>query len=286
VTLFSLGLVLISALLHALWNLLAKRAQGGAAFTWLFSALTAPLWAPIVAIYVLFWQPQLSWIGALFILGSAIIHVGYFLFLQRGYRTGDLSVVYPLARGTGPLLSMIGAVLLLGERPSLLAVAGALFVIIGVFFIAGGAQMVRARRAAAGVGYGLLTGLLIATYTLWDKTAVSTILVAPLLLEYGSSIGRTLLLTPLALRRRAEVVYEWRTHRWEALGIALLSSLAYILVLTALITAPVSYIAPAREVSILFGALLGTWLLKEGDTWQRLVSAGLMVIGIVLLTLG
>ncbi|HQY92069.1 DMT family transporter [Caldilinea sp.] len=285
-TLFSLGLVLISALLHALWNLLAKRAQGGAAFTWLFSALTAPLWAPIVAIYVLFWQPQLSWIGALFILGSAIIHVGYFLFLQRGYRTGDLSVVYPLARGTGPLLSMIGAVLLLGERPSLLAVAGALFVIIGVFFIAGGAQMVRARRAAAGVGYGLLTGLLIATYTLWDKTAVSTILVAPLLLEYGSSIGRTLLLTPLALRRRAEVVYEWRTHRWEALGIALLSSLAYILVLTALITAPVSYIAPAREVSILFGALLGTWLLKEGDTWQRLVSAGLMVIGIVLLTLG
>ena len=75
-------------------------------------------------------------------------------------------------------------------------------------------------------------------------------------------------------------------YKRQALGIALLSSLAYILVLTALITAPVSYIAPAREVSILFGALLGTWLLKEGDTWQRLVSAGLMVIGIVLLTLG
>ena len=181
---------------------------------------------------------------------------------------------------------MIGAVLLLGERPSLLAVTGALFVIIGVFFIAGGAQMVRARRAAAGVGYGLLTGLLIAAYTLWDKTAVSTILVAPLLLEYGSSIGRTLLLTPLALRRRAEVVYEWRTHRWEALGIALLSSLAYILVLTALITAPVSYIAPARELSILFGALLGAWLLKEGDARRRLISAGLMVVGIVLLTAG
>lgn len=285
-TLFSLGLVLVSALLHGIWNLLAKRARGGAAFTWLFSALTAPLWAPIVAIYVLLWQPQLSWMGALFILGSAIIHVGYFLLLQRGYRTGDLSVVYPLARGTGPLLAMIGAVLLLGERPSLLAVTGALFVIIGVFFIAGGAQMVRARRAAAGVGYGLLTGLLIAAYTLWDKTAVSTILVAPLLLEYGSSIGRTLLLTPLALRRRAEVVYEWRTYRWEALGIALLSSLAYILVLTALITAPVSYIAPARELSILFGALLGAWLLKEGDARRRLISAGLMVVGIVLLTAG
>ena len=285
-TLLSLGLILISALFHALWNLLAKRAHGGAAFTWLFSALTAPIWAPIVAVYVWLWKPQIAWLGVLFILGSAAMHVSYFLVLQRGYRAGDLSVVYPLARGTGPLLSMIGATLLFGERPSPLASAGALLIIAGVFFIAGGEQMLRRRQAAAGVGYGLLTGLLIAAYTLWDKAAVSTILVAPLLLEYGSSIGRTLILTPTAYRRRAEVLYEWRTHRWEAVGIAVLSSLAYILVLTALITAPVSYIAPARELSILFGALLGTWLLKEGQAQRRLLSAGLMVIGIVMLALG
>jgi drug/metabolite transporter (DMT)-like permease len=239
-----------------------------------------------VAIYVLLWKPQLGWLGVLFILGSAAMHVSYFLVLQRGYRAGDLSVVYPLARGTGPLLSMIGAVLLFGEQPSPLAIAGALLIIAGVFFIAGGEQMLRRRQAAAGVGYGLLTGLLIAAYTLWDKAAVSAILVAPLLLEYGSSIGRTLILTPTAYRRRREVLYEWRTHRWEAIGIAVLSSLAYILVLTALIPAPVSYIAPAREVSILFGALLGTWLLKEGQTQRRLTSAGVMVIGIVLLALG
>jgi drug/metabolite transporter (DMT)-like permease len=206
--------------------------------------------------------------------------------LQRGYRVGDLSVVYPLARGTGPLLTMVGAVLLLGERPTPPAVIGALLIITGVFFIAGGEQMVRRRQLGAGVSYGLLTGLLIAAYTLWDKTAVSTFLVAPLLLEYGSSIGRTVMLTPTAWRRRSEVRYEWRTHRWEAIGIAVLSSLAYILVLTALITAPVSYIAPLREVSILFGALLGTWLLKEGHAQRRLLAAGVMVVGIVLLTLG
>lgn len=285
-TLLSLGLILISALFHALWNLLAKRAQGGAAFTWLFSALTAPIWAPVVAVYVWLWRPQLGWPGALFILGSAAMHVSYFLVLQRGYRAGDLSVVYPLARGTGPLLSMLGAVLLFGEQPSPLAITGALLIIAGVFFIAGGEQMLRSRHAAAGVGYGLLTGLLIAAYTLWDKAAVSAILVAPLLLEYGSSIGRTLILTPTAYRRRSEVLYEWRTHRWEAIGIAVLSSLAYILVLTALITAPVSYIAPARELSILFGALLGTWVLKEGQARRRLLSAGVMGIGIVLLALG
>lgn len=285
-TLLSVVLILVSAFFHALWNLLAKRAHGGAAFTWLFSALTIPLWAPIVIVYVLLWKPQLAWPGVLFILGSAALHVSYFLTLQRGYRAGDLSVVYPLARGTGPLLTLIGAVLLLGERPTPLAVIGTLLIIAGVFFIAGGEQMLRSRQIGAGVGYGLLTGLLIAGYTLWDKTAVSTLLVAPLLLEYGSSIGRTLILTPTAWRRRREVSYEWRTHRWEAIGIAILSSLAYILVLTALITAPVSYVAPLREVSILFGAVLGAWLLKEGHTRRRSLAAGMMVIGIVLLTLG
>lgn len=285
-TLLSVVLILVSAFFHALWNLLAKRAHGGAAFTWLFSALTIPLWAPIVLIYVLLWKPQLAWPGVLFIVGSAALHVSYFLTLQRGYRAGDLSVVYPLARGTGPLLTLIGAVLLLGERPTLPAVIGALLIIAGVFFIAGGEQMLRRRQIGAGVGYGLLTGLLIAGYTLWDKTAVSTLLVAPLLLEYGSSIGRTLILTPTAWRRRREVSYEWHTHRWEAIGIAILSSLAYILVLTALITAPVSYVAPLREVSILFGTLLGAWLLKEGHAQRRSLAAGMMVIGIVLLTIG
>jgi drug/metabolite transporter (DMT)-like permease len=286
VTLFSLLLVLGAALLHALWNLLAKRARGGLAFTWLFSALAVLIWAPVVAIYMLIWKPHVNGSALALIAGSALLHVAYFLLLQRGYRAGDLSVVYPLARGTGPLLSMIGAILLLGERPSPLAVVGAMLILVGVFSIAGGGQMMRSRHVASGVGYGLLTGLLIASYTLWDKWAVSVILVAPLLLEYGSCIGSAMLLSPSALQRRAEVRREWRTHRLEAFGIALLSSLAYIMVLTALVTSPVSYIAPARELSILFGALMGAWLLKEGHVQRRLLSAGLMVAGIVLLALG
>ncbi len=285
-TVFALLLVLTAALLHALWNLLAKRASGGIPFTWLFSLLTVVLWAPIIVVFVLIWHPTLDWLGVLFIFGSATIHLTYFLMLQRGYRHGDLSVVYPLARGTGPLLSMIGAVILLGERPTWLAVAGALLIIAGVFSIAGGPAMLRRRTAVSGVGYGLLTGLLIATYTLWDKTAVSAVLIAPLLLDYGSSFGRTLLLLPAIRTRTNEVRYEWRVHRWEAIGIAVLSSLAYILVLTAMVTAPVSYIAPARELSILFGALLGTWLLKEGNMRGRMLSATIMVAGIVLLSFG
>lgn len=285
-TAFALLLVLTAALLHALWNLLAKRARGGIPFTWLFSLLTVVLWAPIIAVYMIVWRPTLGWLALLFMLGSATIHLAYFLMLQRGYRHGDLSVVYPLARGTGPLLSMVGAVLLLGERPTWLAVVGALLIIAGVFAIAGGPDMLRRRTAVSGVSYGLMTGLLIATYTLWDKYAVSAVLVAPLLLDYGSSFGRTLLLLPAIRTRTAEVRYEWQVHRWEAIGISVLSSLAYILVLTAMITAPVSYIAPARELSILFGALLGTWLLKEGNMRGRMLAATVMVAGIILLSLG
>ncbi|HRW47627.1 MAG TPA: DMT family transporter [Caldilinea sp.] len=285
-TAFALLLVLTAALLHALWNLLAKRARGGIPFTWLFSLLTVVLWAPIIVVYVIVWRPTLGWLALLFMLGSATIHLAYFLMLQRGYRHGDLSVVYPLARGTGPLLSMVGAVLLLGERPTWLAVVGALLIIAGVFAIAGGPEMLRRRTAVSGVSYGLMTGLLIATYTLWDKYAVSAVLVAPLLLDYGSSFGRTLLLLPAIRTRTEEVRYEWRVHRWEAIGISVLSSLAYILVLTAMITAPVSYIAPARELSILFGALLGTWLLKEGNMRGRMLAATIMVAGIILLSLG
>jgi len=285
-TAFALLLVLTAALLHALWNLLAKRARGGIPFTWLFSLLTVVLWAPIIVVYVIVWRPTLGWLALLFMLGSATIHLAYFLMLQRGYRHGDLSVVYPLARGTGPLLSMVGAVLLLGERPTWLAVVGALLIIAGVFAIAGGPEMLRRRTAVSGVSYGLMTGLLIATYTLWDKYAVSAVLLAPLLLDYGSSFGRTLLLLPAIRTRTEEVRYEWRVHRWEAIGISVLSSLAYILVLTAMITAPVSYIAPARELSILFGALLGTWLLKEGNMRGRMLAATIMVAGIILLSLG
>lgn len=285
-TAFALLLVLIAALLHALWNLLAKRAQGGIPFTWLFSLLTVVLWAPVIVVYGVVWRPMLGWFALLFILGSALFHLAYFLVLQRGYRYGDLSVVYPLARGTGPLLAMSGAILLLDERPTWLAMIGALLIIAGVFAIAGGPAMVRRRAAVSGVGYGLVTGLLIAAYTLWDKYAVSTVLVAPLLLEYGASAGRTLLLLPAIRTRTDEVRYEWCTHRWEAVGIAVLSSLAYILVLTAMITAPVSYIAPARELSILFGALLGTWLLKEGNMRSRMFAVTIMLAGILLLSLG
>jgi drug/metabolite transporter (DMT)-like permease len=123
-------------------------------------------------------------------------------------------------------------------------------------------------------------------YTLWDKYAVSTLLIPPLLQDFCTTLGRVLLLGPIAFRKRVEVRQEWRIHRKEAIGVALLCPLSYIMVLTALVTTPVSYIAPAREVSILIGALMGSRLLAEGDAKRRLPAAAAIVVGVMALALG
>src|SRR4030067_3686950 len=109
-TAFALALVLPAAFAHASWNFLAKRAGGGAAFVWLFAALSTLFYAPL-AVFIYVWQkPDLGWIQIGFMAGSALIHVGYFLLLQRGYRIGDFSLLYPLARGTGPTLSTTASI--------------------------------------------------------------------------------------------------------------------------------------------------------------------------------
>ena len=281
----ALALVVTSAFMHAGWNFFAKRAGGGAVFTWLFAALTAAVYAPIG---VLYWRLQnvvLDPLTLLFILGSAVIHIAYFLLLQRGYRTGDLSLVYPLARGSGPLLATLGAVFLLGEHPSALALTGTVLIVISVFALTGG------RRAFNGgqrrtVLYGLATGVCIAVYTVWDGYAVSRLAAPPLIFMWLSECCRALLLTPSVLRDPEKLRYEWRRHRLEALIIAVLSPLAYILILTALTFTPVSYVAPAREISILVGTVLGARFLAEGDVRRRLLAASGMVVGVVFLALG
>ena len=284
-TAFALTLVLSAAFIHASWNLLAKKAGGGAAFIWLFATLSTLFYAPL-AVIIYFWQkPDIGLIQVCFMAGSALIHVGYFLLLQRGYRIGDFSLVYPLARGTGPTLSTIAAILFFRERPSGVAFAGALLVAGGVFLLTSGKGSLGGSRKWA-IIYGLLTGLLIACYTLCDKYAVSTLLIPPLLQDYCTNLGRVIILGPVALKKWEEVRQEWRVHRWESIGVAALSPLSYIMVLTAMITSPVSYVAPAREVSILIGAVMGSRLLDEGEAGRRLPAAAAIVVGVIFLAVG
>ena len=285
-TLGALILILGAAFIHASWNLLNKRASGHVTFTWLVAVLSAIFYTPVALAVIFVTHLEIGIVELGLMAGSAALHSAYFILLNQGYRVGDLSLVYPLARGTGPLLSTIAAILLLGERPSALALVGASLIVGGVVVITGSPKSLRGSGVKAAALYAAVTGLFIAAYTLWDKQAVSRFAVPPLILDWGSNLGRTIFLTSLPARYPRETRVEWREHRFEAIGIAVLAPLSYILVLTAMQFTPVSYVAPAREISILIGTAMGTRLLAEGDGRRRLVAASAMVLGVVALAVG
>jgi|SRR5579872_486505 len=279
----ALALIMTSALAHATWNLLAKRVEGGAAFIWLFDGASTVMLAPAVVLIVVLHGLHLTPVALLLILASSTLHMGYFVLLNRGYRAGDLSLVYPLARGTGPLLATAGAVGVLGERPHPIVLAGALLIGAGAVALGANPRDLWRQRAGPAVGLALATGVLIAGYTLTDKEAVDLQHAPPLFYLWALTLLSTLWLTPAASRHGATVRQLWRQHRTEILTIGLLSPVAYFLVLEALVFTPVSYVAPAREVGILFGAIMGFHFLNEGEIPRRLSAAALMVAGVVLL---
>ena len=284
----ALTLVVIGAFIHAFWNLLVKRAVGGVAFVWLFSLASAVLYAPIVVALLVFDPPEhyglTQW---LLILISGVLHLLYAVTLSWGYKVADLSVVYPVARGTGPLLSCLVAIAILGERPSTIGWAGIALIVAGVFLIAatGSASVSDNRRRAQGVFYGGLTGMCIAAYTINDAYAVKFLLVSPILLDYFGNIVRLIFLTPTVLTARAALRHQWRKNLRLGIMVGALMPLSYILALFAMQLAPVSYVAPARELSMLIGALFGAKLLHEGNTVQRLIGTILMIAGIIGLAL-
>ena len=285
-TAFALLLILAAAFIHASWNFLLKRSGGGNAFVWLFGILSALLYAPLAAGIIWWQQAQFGWQHYGFMLASAVLHTGYYMLLDRGYRSGDFSLVYPIARGTGPLITMLVAVLLLHEQPGPVAVTGALLIGGGAFLLTGDPRKLRESGNFHAVGFALLTGCTIAAYSVVDKLAVSAWLIPPLVQDWATNVGRVILMTPLALKARAELRPTWRRAWKEIVGVAILCPLSYILVLTAMVFTPVSYVAPAREISILIGAAMGAHLLREGNVRRRLFAASAMVGGIVCLALG
>lgn len=285
----ALALVLVAAFIHAGWNLLSKKVShvGGVGWVWLVATCAGVLFAPVAVVAAVVSHQRFTWPVIGFMIGTAALHSAYAVLLQRGYRAGDLSLVYPVARGTGPLVSSLMALWLFAERPGALGIAAIVLVAVGILILGlpsrTGTALTGSRRAA--IGYGLATGLMIATYTLWDKQAVGTLAINPLVYEWSSNAGRALILTPAALRRRAEIAEVWRRYRGYVLSTAVMGTLAYLLVLFALTFSPVSSIAPAREVSVLFGVLLGGRLLAEGDLRRRLVGAAAVAAGVAAIAL-
>ncbi|HEY9023886.1 MAG TPA: DMT family transporter [Burkholderiaceae bacterium] len=288
----ALALVVVAALLHAFWNIVAKKTGGNRHFVLMGGLLLALIWAP--AGLWLGWRQVPAW-GATqwaFVAASGVLHLAYFKVLLKGYRVSDLTVVYPVARGTGPLISSLLAVAVMGEALTLRGALGVLAVCAGVFVIAGGPAMLRAAhdpaqraRAHAGLVWGGATGVLIAGYTVLDSYSVKALLLSPVILDYFGNLVRLPFMLPTLLRDPAGFADAWRRYKWHAVVLGAVSPLAYILVLYAVRLAPVSHVAPAREISMLFAALIGGRLLGEGDRGQRVLGALLMAAGVVLLAL-
>lgn len=278
----ALALIVISAFMHATWNYLAKRAESGFSFVWLYMLVSTIVYAPVVAGMFLLTNIHLGWLEMGFILASSLIHLAYSLTLQKGYKVGDFSLVYPVARGIGPVIVAIAAVFIYDEKIAPLGVIGIILIVTSVFAITGGFRGLRKANKLAPLLYGLATGAIISIYTLLDKGAVSIFIIPPLILNYGSILWQLVYLTPKAARNWTAIKKDWRQYKIEAIGVGILNPLAYILILTAMTLAPVSHVAPVREVSILIGTFIGTKLLKEGFGIRRFIAAGVMLAGIIL----
>ena len=283
------ALVLVAALLHAGWNIVAKKTGGGRHFVMMGALMIVLLWAPLGL--VMAWQQVPRWGLAEWglLLASGLAHLVYFNVLLAGYRAADLTVVYPVARGTGPLVSSMAALVVLGESLSTRGLLGVLGITAGVLLIAGGPRQwtqahdpAQRARLLAGLRWGGLTGLLIATYTVLDGYAVKVLLISPILVDYIGNLLRIPFMLPAVPADRVGFVRDLRTQWKAALLLAAISPLGYVLVLYAVQMAPLSHVAPAREVSMLFAALLGGRLLGETDRGLRRVGAACMAGGVAL----
>ncbi len=289
----ALALVILAGLIHASWNIVAKQAGGDARFALFTGLALMVVWAPLGIPVGIAQMGGWGWPEAAVVIASGIIHAGYFIVLLRGYRVADLTVVYPLARGSGPLLSSSVAILFLGEQLSSIGAIGIVGVVAGVFLIAGGPSLFRAARdpvrrarVRAGVFYGLVTGVFIAAYTVVDGWGVKALGMSPILVDYVGNLCRLPILAAVVWPHRSTLAATWRSQWRSALAVGAISPVSYVLVLYAMQIAPLSHVAPAREVSMLFAALIGGHLLREGDRLARLAGALCIATGVMALAIG
>ena len=289
ITALSLALVLLSAVAHSSWNLLLKRAGDPEVFAWCLLVVASVLLTPVGL--ALLWHNSVGLSGLWFLLATIVLHVLYFNLLARGYAQGDLSLVYPVARGMGPMLVPLLAVIFLNETIAPLAIAGIAAIIGGIYTISWWGNFHQVLRSpllflrSAGMRYAVLTGLTIAAYSIVDKEGVGQ--VQPLLYMYFLGTGTAVMLTPyiLAQKGAAAVRAEWRANALPITVAGLLTFTAYGLALTAFSLSRVSYVAPAREVGIVIGVMMGVFLLKEPFGGGRLLGSGFIVGGLVMIAL-
>jgi uncharacterized membrane protein len=269
--------------------MLVRRGAYPEAFMWWLSVVAAVAYLPL-GIY-LFGLHGVSTEAWPVVVATGVIHAVYFVLLGRAYGHGDLSLVYPIARGTGPLLVPLFAVPFLGEQLSLPGAVGIGLIVVGVVTLqVGGVGLVALRRLGEATRhpaarYAFAVGVSIAMYSVVDKVGVG--LVEPVLYTYLIFPGSVLLVGPYVwATRRAAVLGAWRENKRSLLLAGLLAPLSYGLALSAFRLGQVSYLAPIREVSIVIAAVLGVLVLKEELSRARMASCAVTALGVILVGLG
>lgn len=283
---YALLLVLIASVTHAYWNYLSKQANGKTPFIWLMYVASVIIYLPFVTWQIIILHASITWPLIGVGICSAALRFIYFLILQAGYRKGDLSIVYPLARGSGPVFASAGAILFMHEAPTVYSFCGLCLIITGVLIITRlKFSTGLSAKLKTGLIYGVATGFFIGCYTVWDKFAVSTANLSPLLLIFISNVFGAVVLAPTSILKTAELKAELKQHMRHIISIAILSPFSYILVLIAMQKTPVLYVAPARELSILFGVFMGGKMMNEEDTKRRIFASAFILMGIICLAL-
>lgn len=285
-TALSFTLVIFASLLHASWNFLVKRGEDKQVFLW---------WALLISVVIylppfLYLVPQvaISTEGWHYIAATGLIHALYFFLLGGAYEQGDLSLVYPLARGLGPLLVPILARPFLKEELSWVGVLGILMVAVGIYVLH--LKSFSPRKFLEPLRFinekpsqlAMMIGISIGLYSVIDKKGVS--LVHPFVYIYLMFLISGMLLTPyMVTKKRESIREEWRRHRRSIIAVAFVDMFTYLLILVAMTISKVSYVASARSVSIIFGTLLGTLLLGEPYGQKRIVGSSLILMGVAML---
>ncbi|MDE2183323.1 MAG: EamA family transporter [Alphaproteobacteria bacterium] len=273
----AVALILLSAATHAVVNVLSKRAEDKYAMRLLIGVVSAFFAAPFLILLPLP-QGKTVW----FLLATALVHAFYELFVVKSYESAAFSAVYPVARGTGPLFTALGAVLLLREHPAIVELAGIVLVCAGVIAIG----VSHRKSATAGLGYALATGVTIGCYTLIDASGIRSA-ADPLtyVLWFFIAYGASVLVTAPALRG-ASVLLAARRQWKVGIAAAALAMLSYGCALMAFRVGATAPLAALRETSVLFGTALAASFLGEPMTLRRLAAAGAIVAGAIMLQAG
>jgi drug/metabolite transporter (DMT)-like permease len=283
------GLIAVAAVLHVTWNVLVKTSGDPLRALSVGMVIGAVVLAPIAIVgWFAIGQPAIPADAVALGIGSGIFEAIYVVVLSAAYRHGDLSIVYPLARGTATLLAVAIGIAILGERPGPLGVLGIALLLLGFLWLQRPWRVLRAARGRSidrGVGYALLSGVMIATYSAVDR--VGTRLTEPWLYGAILSAATAVVLVVVVAVRISPAALVPREPRIVAGG--LLMAVQYMAILFALSLAPLTAVAPLRESAIVLASGWGAIRLAEAsgrrEAAARIAAASLIVVGAVLLAL-